>query len=162
MRFPFQRGREISFESVRQDRAGEVADLHAKCFEREWGTLEFSSLLAQANVICVVAREVGKPFESPLAFVLARYVDDEAEILSIGVDPRHRKNGIGRTLMEEIIRKLHAERTSSLFLEVDAVNTSAVNMYRNMKFREVGERPSYYGNDAGEKSAALVMRLDLV
>ncbi len=162
MRFPFQRSREIFFETIRPDRAGEVADLHAKCFERDWGMSEFSSLLAQANVICVVAREVGKPLESPLAFVLARHVDDEAEILSIGVDPHHRKNGLGRKLMEEIIRRLHAERTSSLFLEVDAVNTPAVIMYRNMKFREVGERPAYYKNEPGEKSAALVMRLDLV
>ncbi len=162
MRIPFLKNNEVIFEQVSDDRADEVARLHASCFDRHWGKAEFARLLVQDNVICIVANEVGRPQAAPLAFALARFAAEEAEILSIGVEPARRGKGLARKLMDEMIRQLHAQQAVSLFLEVDSDNTPAVSLYRNMHFEEVAERPSYYSSDAGKKSTALVMRLDLV
>lgn len=162
MRLPFQRDRDFSLEDAHGDLARAISDLHARCFERQWGTADISSLLDQNGVVCIIAREVGKPELQPLAFVMVRMAADEAEILSIGVDPKQRRNGLAVKLLEEVNRRLYAERIKSLFLEVDLANTAAVSLYRQLRFKTVAERPAYYKNPDGENSAALVMRLDLV
>ncbi len=162
MRIPFLKGKDVLFEPASHGQADMIARLHAKCFDRDWGEAEFAKLLTQENVICIVVKLVGRPNVAPLAFALARFAADEAEILSIGVDPVHRGKGLAGKLMDEMIRRLHAEQTSSVFLEVDSINIPAISLYRRLMFEEVAKRPSYYANEAGEKSAALVMRLDLV
>jgi len=162
MRFPFKRNRDVVLEKADTTRAEAVSDLHARCFDRQWGTAEMVRLLEQDNVTCITAHEVGKPQAAPLAFVLFRNIVDEAEILSIGVDPAARGLGQARKLMDEAIRHLHGERVKSLFLEVDAENKPAVSLYRNLQFETISKRPAYYQAADGKKSAALVMRLDLV
>lgn len=162
MRIPFIRSKVISLELAHGDQAREISDLHARCFDREWGTAEIANLLQQTNVLCLIAKELGKPKIPPLAFVMIRMAADEAEILSIGVDPGQRRYGLATKLLDEATRRLHGERTKSLFLEVDQANEPAVNLYKQLRFKGVAERPAYYQNPNGEKSAALVMRLDLV
>ena len=162
MRNPFRRSKDISLEPAPPQQAREISTLHAKCFNREWGTAEIANLIEQDNVLCIIAKEVGKPKAAPLAFAMVRMAADEAEILSIGVDPSERRTGIATKIMDEITRRLHAERTKMLFLEVDLANQPAVNLYKQLRFKSIAERPSYYQHDNGEQSAALVMRLDLV
>jgi len=162
MRFPFKRDRDYSLEYAHGDQARIISDLHARCFEREGGTAEIASLLGQSGVICIIARMTGKPQLEPHGFIVVRMVADEAEILSIGVDPKQRRNGLAIKLIEEINRRLHAEHIKMLFLEVDIANDPAVRLYRKLRFETVAERAAYYKNQNGGKSAALVMRLDLV
>ena len=162
MRIPFRRSKEISLELAHSDQARTISELHARCFEREWGTAEIADIIQQDNVLCIIAREIGKPKSPPLAFVIVRMAADEAEILSIGVDPGQRRYGLATKLLDEATRRLHGERTKSLFLEVDQANEPAVNLYKQLRFKSIAERPAYYQNISGVKSAALVMRLDLV
>ena len=162
MRNPFRRSKEISLELAHGGQARVISDLHARCFDREWGTAEIANLLQQENVLCIIAREIGKPKIPPLAFVVIRMAANEAEILSIGVDPGQRRCGLATKLLDETTRRLHGERTKSLFLEVDQANEPAVKLYKQLRFKSIAERPAYYQNSTGKKSAALVMRLDLV
>ena len=48
-----------------------------------------------------------------------------------------------------------------MFLEVDEGNAAAQGLYRKLGFRVVAERKGYYALGNGQKSTALVMRLDL-
>ncbi len=162
MRFSFKRDRDYSLEDAHGEQARVISDLHERCFDQQWGTAEIANLLRQSGVICIVAKETGKPQLEPHAFIMVRMAADEAEILSIGVDPAQRRNGLAIKLIEEVNRRLHAERVKSLFLEVDFANVPAVNLYQKLRFETVAERPAYYKTPGGDKSAALVMRLDLV
>ena len=49
----------------------------------------------------------------------------------------------------------------TMFLEVDEGNNAALGLYRKLGFRKVAERKGYYAAGDGQKSTALVMRLDL-
>ena len=162
MRFSFHRGQDVVLEPVDRDRADVISQLHLRCFGKKWSDADIAGLLTRPGVFSIEARRVGKPNLPPLAFVVYRLAADEAEILSIGVAPEHRGKGLARRLMEEVMRRLHGERARSLFLEVDSSNEPAIKLYRRLRFQTVAERPAYYKNEAGNKSAALVMRLDLV
>jgi [ribosomal protein S18]-alanine N-acetyltransferase len=156
--FDLFRKREFAIQRLKTTDAAEIAGLHTDGFHRPWNDGEFRSLLAQGPVFGFIARPVGN--KGAAGFVLARLAAGEAEILTIAVAKPERRSGLGRKLMDAVLRELHAQRAESLFLEVDEKNAAAVSLYRKLGFSQVAKRPSYYQTAEG-RSSALVMRLDL-
>jgi [ribosomal protein S18]-alanine N-acetyltransferase len=163
MKLPFLTSarREFAIEPLGPEDARALAALHAEDFPRPWTDGEFATLIAQDPVFGRIAREIGKPKAPPVGFVLARLAAGEAEILTIAVARRFRRHGLGRALMDAVLRELHARRAEALFLEVDEVNEPALALYRRLGFRQVGKRAEYYAKAGAAKSGALVMRRDL-
>lgn len=142
--------------------ADELAAIHAHAFRHGWPATEMEALLADPTVTVVVAREGRTAFHRrPVGFIMVRAAADEAEVLTIAVDPSRRGRGIGRHLMDEMIRRLYFMRVGSLFLEVDEGNAPALMLYRRLGFKTVGQRRNYYGQSSGPAANALVMRADL-
>lgn len=140
----------------------ELSDIHGAAFKRSWSADEIAALLRDETIFVLVARRASLfSALSPVGFVIARAAAGEAEILTIAVKPASQRGGIGRELVESLLRKLYAERIGELFLEVDEANTAALALYRRLGFREVGERTGYYRDPSGNRSTALVMRRDL-
>jgi ribosomal-protein-alanine N-acetyltransferase len=139
-----------------------LSGLHREAFRRNWSAEDFASLLSEPTVFALGVRLRPILGASRLvAFVLVRFTADEAEILTIAVDPRHRRRGYGRLLMDDVIRRLYRERISALFLEVDRSNTAAVGLYRALGFAVAGERRNYYSAPSAGDGTALVMRLQV-
>ena len=89
-----------------------------------------------------------------VGFVVCRKLsDDEAEILSLVVDPEVRRRGVGSLLMREV---LDYRAGVTWYLEVRESNQPARKLYRKLGFEDIDLRPAYY-QDTGE--AAVVMRL---
>lgn len=162
MRVPFFPGqRDFVVEPLSDDDARLLPVIHREDFSRPWSGQEFASLLTQPPVFGFAAWEVGRRDAGPAGFVLARLAAGEAEILTIAVLRSMRRMGLGRDLMEAVLRELHAQRAEALFLEVDEANAPAIALYRKLGFIEVARRPGYYGERGEAKSTALVMRRDL-
>lgn len=161
MRLPFTSRREYAVRPLAVDDADTLSALHQEDFVRPWSEDEFETLLGQDNVFGFAVVEVGDRRSRPVGFVLVRQAADEAEILTIAVARSHRRLGLGRQLMDAVLRELHSARAEMLFLEVDETNAAAVALYRRLGFRQVGNRPDYYQNRAQGRSNALVMRRDL-
>ena len=139
-----------------------LSDIHHRSFERGWASSEFQSLLQDRGIVCLVLRRsTFRITDQIVGFVLARSVVDEAEILTIAVDPDFRQSGGGRQLMEALMRQLYGNRVAKLFLEVDAGNIPALSLYQHLGFKKVGERKGYYHSAEGEASLALVMQAAL-
>lgn len=138
-----------------------IAELHAGAFARGWSEAEIAALLVDPGVAAVVARR-SSPYGTrrPVGFAITRTAADEAEILTVAVHPRWRGRGVGRGLLEALLRRLYADRVAAVFLEVAADNAAAVTLYRRLGFVVVGERRGYYA-DGGAGGLALVMRLNL-
>lgn len=154
--------RELEFEifDMSDEDAGEAAALHSERFRRAWSDEEIHALLVQEAVFGFVARRTNAA-RALSGFVLARAAGGEAEILTIAVRPRHARRGLGWRLMRAAAREAHSRGAEALFLEVDETNAPATALYRRLGFRKVAERRAYYEGEAGTKSSALVMRLDL-
>ncbi len=71
-------------------------------------------------------------------------------ILAIAVDPSYRKQYIGTSLMEAVIRKLEEFGVANIWLEVRVSNKGAIHFYKKLNFKEAGVLHSYYtdGEDA--------------
>ena len=133
--------------------ADELAAFHAACFTvpRPWTVQEFATFLASPQVLLVAA---------PQGFALGRVVSDEAELLTIAVDPAARRRGTGRALLSDLMTQATTRGAREMFLEVSRENDSAIALYRTMDFAEAGLRKAYY-SDAGRPIDALIMRREL-
>ena len=94
-------------------------------------------------------------------FLLLRVIQDEAEILSIGVKQRVRRNGIGKYLMEQAKRFSTLHQLRSILLEVAETNRNAVGFYKKQGFLKIGIRNNYYVFSAKNKKNALIMYLPI-
>ncbi|MBB4183737.1 GNAT family N-acetyltransferase [Sinorhizobium terangae] len=139
-----------------------AAALHRQRFASPWSDGEIHALLSQDTVFGFVARQTSGAFRPAFGgFVLSRAVAGEAEILTIGVDPRFIRSGLGWRLMQAAMREALVKGSEALFLEVDETNEAALGLYQKLGFLKVGERRAYYQSSTGARTAALVMRLDL-
>jgi ribosomal-protein-alanine N-acetyltransferase len=92
-------------------------------------------------------------------FAVARLLPpDEFEILNVATDPGVRRQGVGRALLQALL-KLPGK---VLFLEVRESNSSALSLYKAAGFAEAGRRRNYYptlGFSTGSREDAVVMKL---
>jgi len=85
-----------------------------------------------------------------LGFVLARRILDLLEIDLVGVRTDHRRRGIARSLLDELIEDETRAGLAEVRLELAASNDPARALYMGLGFMVVGRRTRYYpdGDDA--------------
>lgn len=79
---------------------------------------------------------------------------DEAHITNIAVHPEYRGIGLGKMIVEHMIKAAKGSGVTSMTLEVRVGNIPAINLYKKYGFEEVAIRKGYY-QDTGED--ALIM-----
>ena len=73
-----------------------------------------------------------------------RLVDGVIDIMNLFVSEEYRKQGIGTSLMNEMINK---EDYNRIMLEVNENNNEAIKLYTKLGFKEISFRDRYYGDD---------------
>jgi ribosomal-protein-alanine N-acetyltransferase len=146
---------------LEKDDVALAAAVHKLRFTQPWNDGEIHSLLSQDTVFGFLALKAGVAERAAGGFVLARATAGEAEILTIGVDQRFGRGGLGWRLMLAALREAKMRGAEDIFLEVDAANQAACGLYAKLGFAKVGERKAYYASADGGRSTALVMRRDL-
>ncbi len=148
----------ISLLWASPERAGDVATLHAALFNPAWDKTAIAKLLEHPAAAALVATVPTRT--EPIGFILAQLAADEAEIVSIGVAAEWQRLGLGRRLIEGLIRAAQRADVRRLFLEVSTNNTPALALYESLDFRRVGLRPRYYERPELPPVDAFVMALD--
>ena len=128
-----------------------MAAIHGRSFvtPRAWSETEFDAQLADANVV-----QVG----DGTGFALARVVLDEAELLTIAVDPVSQGRGVGLRLLALIETAATAKGATQMLLEVSAENGAARGLYAKAGYAQVGKRSRYYRTPDGRRVDALILR----
>jgi len=144
--------------AVDLDRA---ARLHREAFEPMgepgWTRQDIAGLLASPGVAGFLVTET--TFDIGMA--ICRVVADEAELLTLAVDPGHRRRGAARLLLDAVVEKTRSGGAESLFLEVGADNPGARALYDSLGFAVVGRRAGYYVRQGRPNADAFVLRLNL-
>jgi [ribosomal protein S18]-alanine N-acetyltransferase len=135
--------------------AGLLAAMHALCFPADpWNSEAMAGLLATPGMRGLLATR-----DAPEALALIRFAADEAEILTLGVVPSARRQGLGGQILDAVIKFTHQRGSRALFLEVAVGNNPARRLYSGRGFSEVGRRPDYYGRGPGPRQDALILKL---
>ena len=118
-----------------------LAELHRSCFpEDPWDAVALERILALAGSFGYLAWQG----DSPIGFILARDLGDEAEILSLGVLPEWRRRGVGQALLEAVAAEAAPRGIAAIVLEVAIDNAAARRLYASCGFVKAGRRPRYY------------------
>ena len=135
-----------------------VAAIHKACFDDAWSGDMIRRVLGTAGAFGLVAR-AGADL-SVVAFALARIAVDECELLSLGVAPDRRREGIGAALLDAAMERAAALRVRHFFLEVGEFNAPARRLYESRGLKVVGRRAGYYAIEGGAAMDALTMRCE--
>jgi len=84
-----------------------------------------------------------------VGYMVTCVVNAEAEIVSIGVDPKCQKMGIGTRLMKHTFAALEKRGIKRIELMVRTTNKDGVRFYRRFGFRSAGRVARYY-EDRGD------------
>jgi ribosomal-protein-alanine N-acetyltransferase len=150
-------GGALAIEPASLRDAPKLAQLHGASFHRGWGEGEFEQMLAERNTLVHRLRQGRKI----IGFAVSRMAADEAEILSIAVDPNHRGRGLSRNLLLTHLGHLAGRGVRTVFLEVEENNHPARRLYDRAGFSVAGRRERYYKQPGGEQLNAVLMRRDL-
>lgn len=88
-----------------------------------------------------------------IAFIVALIRVEECHILNIGVARQYQHQGWGKKLLSHALHHAKVKGTGIAYLEVRKSNSTAIALYRQMKFHLIGERKNYYPTVAGKEDA---------
>ena len=138
----------IEIIQMNESHVSAVAELERQNFSEPWPEIAVRSELTNKLALWLVAVEDGVV----AGYVGSQTVLQEADMMNIAVADTHRRRGIARMLVEELIRQLDAYQ---LTLEVRASNAPAIALYEKLGFTQVGLRKNYYHKP---KEDALILR----
>lgn len=96
-----------------------------------------------------------------LAYALMSMAVGEAHILNLCVDPAYHGQGLGRFVLDHLLRIARCANMTLMLLEVRRSNAAARRLYEAAGFSTFGVRKGYYPAHDGREDA-LVLGLDFV
>lgn len=132
------------------DHLDQIAALERACFSAPWSREMLAEELDNLRASYIVAERDG----GVLGYAGLHAVLDEGYITNVAVSPEHRREGVGRALLEVFLRFGRESGLRFLTLEVRAGNEAAIGLYESCGFREAGRRKNYY--DAPREDAVLM------
>ena len=138
----------IEIVRMNESHVAAVAELERQNFSEPWPEIAVRSELTNKLALWLVALDG----EEVVGYVGSQTVLQEADMMNIVVADTHRRRGIARALVEELIRQLDAYQLS---LEVRSSNAPAIALYEALGFVQVGLRKNYYRKP---KEDALILR----
>ena len=106
-----------------------------------WTTFLNLHTLYPETFLVYVGTNHGQKGEKILGYIV---FSQDGHILSIAVQPRYRRKGIGKKLLQ---RAMKTSPLKKVWAEVRRNNQRAQTFYDKMGFQTIGVVPNYYGNE---------------
>ena len=122
-----------------------IHQIEKRVFSDSW-TKELikQELIKSSNALIIISEINGKV----MGYFFSHIFKDEVHILNIAIDIPFQHQGLGKQLLDKIMKKYLKE--ADVFLEVKRTNFPAINLYLSFGFKEIDIRRGYYidGQDA--------------
>lgn len=124
-----------------------------------WSDAQYGALFsadAPVRVALIAADESSDALI--MGLLIARCLGDEWEIENIIVEAQHRQQGVGSSLVRELLQQARTAGAASVILEVRESNRPALVLYESIGFKAEGRRENYYQAPA---EGALLYRIKI-
>ncbi|MEM7718832.1 MAG: GNAT family N-acetyltransferase [Pseudomonadota bacterium] len=130
----------------------ELARIHmlAMTVPAPWSVWDFEDILATSGAFCASEGDFG--------FAIGRVVLDEAELLTLAVDPARQRQGLGRVCLDLFEQRASDAGAFQLHLEVAATNLAALSLYKSNGWQVSGHRKAYYAGATPRIDAVLMTK----
>jgi ribosomal-protein-alanine N-acetyltransferase len=144
----------VSFRPMTLADIDSVMAIERASFTYPWSTRFF---LQELQVQCArsIVAEVDRKV---VGYILFWLLPDAVDIHNLAVDSAFRRCGIGRALLQRVVRQAKDRGSIRVTLEVRRSNTGAQRLYESVGFLTTGIRKGYY-SDNGEDALAMALEL---
>jgi len=140
----------ITLRDFRPAEFTELWQLDQECFPRgiAYSQRELKHYMEAPGTFTIVA-EANTTKAAVLAGFLVgqRHKRGLGHVVTIDVNPRFRREGVGTLLMQAAEQRLRGEGCHSIFLETAVDNTSAISFYKRLGYSILRTLPRYYMGD---------------
>lgn len=133
----------LQIRNMTTDDLEQVCQIENNSFSVPWSYKSFEESLANPNVCYVVACPEDNK-QQIQGYCGAYLIGDEADINQVAVAQEHRRNGIGKQMLEGLLQILEEKDIVAVTLEVRKSNTAAIALYENAGFVTEGVRKNFY------------------
>lgn len=117
-----------------------VSQIERETFSMPWSAEDFQEMIEADYAYYYVAETDGE-----IAGCCGiRNLAGEGEITNVAVAKKFRSKGIGRKLMEYMLKEALLHGIGDCTLEVRAGNSTAIHLYESLGFHGEGVRPGFY------------------
>lgn len=96
-----------------------------------------------------------------LGYMLTYFISvEKALVVSIAIDPNHRRKGVGRILAEYTFKRLKASGVKKVELRVRITNKEGERFWSSLGFKSNTIIPNFYKD--GEQALQMVRKLDIL
>ncbi|HPJ94586.1 MAG TPA: ribosomal protein S18-alanine N-acetyltransferase [Deltaproteobacteria bacterium] len=132
----------------------DVVAIERRSFTSPWDEETFATTLEDGRSIAILAMDD----DVVIGYCIALRLTSMVHVLNLAVHPDRRGKGIGRRLIQEILRETAAHGKLCAVLEVRRSNVQARSLYTSMGFSHVSTWHRYY-SDTDEDAAIMVKDL---
>ena len=143
----------LEFRPMQAADLPDVLEIERKSYPYPWTQTIFSDCL-HAGYSCWVAGRGGVIEGYGVLTVAA----GESHLLNLCVRPESRGQGIGGKILSHLVSIARRHDADVIFLEVRPSNESAIKLYKNEGFNELGRRRDYYPTESGREDALILAR----
>lgn len=123
-----------------------------------WTADQFLQTLTASNSIVLAVTLTEEDVEKIVGLLVASRTTIESDIYMIVIAEDYKQRGLGRKLLEALIKTCQMLGLETIFLEVRETNLPALRLYESLDFKEIGRRKGYYSKPTED---GLMMKLDL-
>jgi ribosomal-protein-alanine acetyltransferase len=137
----------ITIRPARRSDLPSISALEQGCFTTyTLNKRQLHYLQQRQSAVFLVAEQDGRIVGEGIALVRHHKQSVSGRVYSLAVDPASRGQGIGQRLIREMVEQLRHRDVRRIYLEVEASNASAIQLYERLGFGSIGTLPDYYGD----------------
>jgi len=129
-----------------------VLEIDRLSFPSAWARESYLRDLANPNCCYLVVAREGEV----LAYAGMWVVEEDSHLTTLAVRPRSRRQGLGRRLLEEMMKLAMERGAKRMTLEVRATNRAAQRLYQAYGFVPIACLKNYY-LDTGEDAVVMCL-----
>ncbi len=140
---------ELSFRTMSSDDLKQIMAIEVQAYSHPWTIGIFKDCVRGHR--CWVAIQD----EAIVGYGVLMIAPDESHVLNLCVKPDQQRKGIGRALLRLLAKHSEQAGVDMMLLEVRRSNQSAIDLYDDEGFHELGVRKGYYPADDGREDAII-------
>ena len=138
--------KKIDIQEMSLNDLEKIKDILVSDFDDFWNYNILKEELESPNSKYIIAKTNDGEI---IGFAGIKIIVDTADIMNIVVKKSWRNQGVGNLLLNNLVYLCKKLNLSSLSLEVNEDNQSAIHLYEKFGFKRIGLRKNYYKNNDG-------------
>ncbi len=125
-----------------------IIEMEKECFADKAWTKDMVENDFEKRSLYIIAK---KEDDEYIGYLSILDLEDECEILRLGVRKKYRKQGYAKSMLDFIIEYCIENKKEKIYLEVNSANTVAIKLYELEGFTCINVRKNYYGQGEDAK-----------